>query len=254
MGIGHEHYHGFWDWHSLNNNRGLPLEKLSTPYVDNFHLTAIKTYIIFAYVHETHERITQHYFMEFIMKAEVLKALVHFASVNTSSFVGFQYQNEYEVSHVTMRLGTNLEKAYQDDLDTLLANRATFEQEPIYLAAIDEMIASLRNSLEKGIGNNDSYTKKDVYEQLAPNVKMHKETGALYVSGFQHRKTLIETLKERKAVKSSEKTIAKRTIAKRLALKKDTFREYIIDEQHMGRVRIKGNTLYIGNFIPEEVA
>ncbi len=188
------------------------------------------------------------------MKAETIKALVHFASVNTSSFVGFQYQNEYEQSHVTLHLGTNLERAYRDDLETLLANRELYVNEPIYLLAIDELIASVRNSLEKGIGNNDAYTKKDTYEQLAPNVKMHKETGALYVSGFQHRKTVIETLKERKPVKSSEKTIAKKTIAKRLNLKKDKFREYIIDEKHMGRVRVKGNTLYIGDFIPQEVA
>lgn len=175
--------------------------------------------------------------------AQVLKALVAFARVNSSSFVGFPYETEYEKANVVLHLGCNVERKYQKDLETLESARQFYVDmnDAVYLQAIDEMITSLRNSLQKGIGNNDNYTKQDVYESLAPNIKQHKESGKLYVFGFVNQKNVTEVKAQRKAVNSRPKTIAKRTIEKRHGLETPKFREYIIDLAHISSVKVKGD-------------
>ena len=174
---------------------------------------------------------------------QVLKAVIAFAKVNGSSFVGFPYENEYERANIVLHLGCNVQKKYEGDLAKLEQARPLYEADATYLEAIDEMIASFRNSLTKGIGNNDGYTKKDVYVNLAPNIKQHKETGKLYVFGFLNQKTVVETKAERKPVNSRPKTIAKRTIEKRHGLETPKFREYIIDLEHIASVSVKGDRI-----------
>lgn len=175
--------------------------------------------------------------------AQVLKAVIAFAKVNTSSFVGFPYENEYEKANVVLHLGCDIRKKYENDLAKLTEARAMYENDPVFLEAIDDLIASLTNSLTKGIGNNDNYTKQDVYDNLAPNIKQHKETGKLYVYGFLNQKNVTEVKAQRKAVNSRPKTIAKRTIEKRHGLETPKFREYIIDLAHMKSVRVKGDRI-----------
>ena len=178
-----------------------------------------------------------------MINAQVLKALVAFARVNSSSFVGFPYETEYEKANVVLHLGCNIRKKYEADLAKLEEAKGHYTTDPVYSEAVNEMIVSLRNSLEKGIGNNDAYTKKDVYEQLAPNVKQHKETGKLYVFGFVNQKNVVEVKAQRKQVNSRPKTIAKRTIEKRYSLETPKFREYIIDLAHISSVKVKGDRI-----------
>jgi hypothetical protein len=180
-----------------------------------------------------------------MVNAQILKALVAFAKVNTSSFVGFPYESEYEKSNVVLHLGCNIEAKYRKDIATLTDARQFYVEQgdSLYIEAIDEMIASLNNSLEKGIGNNDNYTAKDTYINLAPNVKQHKDTGKLYVFGFVIQKNITEVKAERKPVNSRPKTIAKRTIEKRHNLDTPKFRQYIIDLEHISSVKVKGDRI-----------
>lgn len=187
-----------------------------------------------------------------MVNAQVLQAIVAFANVNSSSFVGFPYENDYEKANVVLHLGCNVERKYQKDIATLTEVRELYVSDSVYIEAIDEMIASLSNSLEKGIGNNDNYTAKDVYENLAPNIKQHKESGKLYVFGFLNQKTVTEVKAERKAVNSRPKTIAKRTIEKRHNLETPKFRQYIIDLEHISSVKVKGDRIDLMPTVPVE--
>ena len=140
-----------------------------------------------------------------------------------------------EVARHTVCLGVSVERAYRRDLAMLTAKRkslldsleATEGLAKIFvtLEACDELIASLEESLEKGIGNNSAYTCAGVYESICRGVKFHKETGELYVTGFTIGKEVIKK-GEHKVVKSSEKTIAKNAL--RRGMKSGKFRQFAL--------------------------
>lgn len=184
-----------------------------------------------------------HIFSEVQMNTQVLQTVVEFAKINRPKFVSFQYENEYEKAQVTLLVGVNLNSVYERDLRALKSAQS-METDPIRKQAIDELVASVENSLSKGIGNNDDYTKKNVYTAIGNNVKQHVENGNLYVSGFVIRKNVIEVKAQRKKVNSSDKTIAKNSLRKRYT-RMANFREYILDVAHMGTVAINKNRIVI---------
>lgn len=141
-----------------------------------------------------------------------------------------------EVARHTVVLGVSIEKAYKRDIKILTAKRATLSG--VALVACDEMIASLQESLTKGIGNNDAYTCKGVYEQIANGMKLHIENVELHISGFSIGKTvLVEGVY--KHVNSSAKTLAKKALKK--CMKSGNFRQYAVAE--LETVRMNGNVI-----------
>ena len=128
-----------------------------------------------------------------------------------------------ETARHTLRLGASVENAYRKDIKTLEKARRTLSG--IAGIACDELISSLEESLEKGVGNNSAYTCKDVYVNIAKGIKVHKETGEVHLTGFSRSKV---TLKEGtyKEVKSAEKTIEKNKLKKLLLSGK--FRQFVL--------------------------
>lgn len=153
-------------------------------------------------------------------------------------FASFTYASKGsgEVARHVVALGVNVERAYRRDLAVLQGKRNTLSG--VELQACDELIASLQNSLEKGIGNNDAYTCADTYTPVCKGVKVHKENGELHVFGFSMGKTVLEA-GEHKKVKSSEKTIAKNKLRK--GLKSGKFRQFAFG--NVASARIEGKTL-----------
>jgi len=140
--------------------------------------------------------------------AEILKT-------NSARFASFTYsaKGTGEVARHTLRLGASVTAAYRKDLATLEKQLPALSG--VDVEACNELIASLRESLEKGVGNNSAYTNADTYLPIAKGVKIHKETGEIYVSGFSRAKVTLEN-GTFKTVKSSEKTIAKNKLRKGL--------------------------------------
>jgi hypothetical protein len=128
-----------------------------------------------------------------------------------------------EVARHTVCLGVSVERAYRRDIAMLSAKRDSLQG--VALVACDELITSLQESLDKGIGNNSAYTCAGVYESVCRGVKFHKETGEVYVTGFSIGKEII-IKGEHKAVKSSEKTIAKNAL--RREMKSGKFRQFAL--------------------------
>jgi hypothetical protein len=181
-----------------------------------------------------------------MLNPSILQSLVAFANVNSSAFVSFVYENDNAVTRYIVHLGTSLRGAYERGLEKLKAHRELYLDNPTELQAIDELIASFENSLSKGIGNNDAYTKKDKYEYLAPNLKHDKESGKIYLSGFVVKKFVLKEKAPYKQVNSSAKTLAKNALRKRYT-KLDKFRDFIIDEKHFGSVSVDGNRILINS-------
>jgi hypothetical protein len=152
-----------------------------------------------------------------------------------------------EKARHTVALGVSVENAYKRDLAILRAMRPTLQG--VAVQACDELIASLTESLTVGIGNNSAYTCADTYAPIARGIKVHKETGELHVFGFGLQKTVIEK-GTYKTVRSSEKTIAKNEIRKRL--KSGRFRQFVLSE--VSGAVMNGKTLSFDNTIKDETA
>lgn len=161
-------------------------------------------------------------------------------------FVGMTYTNENgEKSKYRLIMGINLVSLYKSDLRTLKKLRPSLEG--VKALACDELIASINNSLTKGIGNNDAYTLKGYYTPITPNgeVKLHvNEIGEthLYIRGYVLTKTVIEKGVYAK-VNSSDKTLAKKEIEK--SLKRGKIRTFKINVGVLEGVRMNGMDIEI---------
>jgi len=173
-------------------------------------------------------------------KTDALRA---FANIDRPKFASFEYANEYERARVVVLLGVNLENTYNRDLRAL-RQAMEIETDALRLQAIAECVASIENSLSKGIGNNDAYTNADTYEHLGANIKTHKETGELYVSGFLVKKIVLETFAQRPKKNSRPLTIAKDAVKFRYT-RMAKWRQYKVSPDNMATVSASGNRLIL---------
>jgi hypothetical protein len=161
-------------------------------------------------------------------------------------FIGMTYTNENgEKSKYRLIMGINLVSLYKSDLRTLKKLRPSLDG--VKAVACDELIASIENSLTKGIGNNDAYTLRGYYTPITPNgeVKLHvNEIGEthLYIRGFVLTKTVIEKGVYAK-VNSSDKTLAKKDLEK--SLKRGKIRTFKINVAVLEGIRMNGMEIEI---------
>lgn len=148
--------------------------------------------------------------------------------------VEIEYETEWERSLYTFVVGVELEGLYRRDIDAL-EHALTIESDEERVEAIQALIASLKKSLEAGIGKREDYTKREVYEHVAPGFKVHRETGDVYVYGIQTNKLVLAVKKERKPVNSSQKTIVKNAV-RRDYMVSHKFREFKLDMVLSGQV------------------
>ena len=161
-------------------------------------------------------------------------------------FVGMTYTNENgEKSKYRLIMGINLVSLYKADLRSLKALRPKLDG--VKALACDELIASINNSLTKGIGNNDAYTLKGYYTPITPNgeVKLHvNEAGEthLYIRGYVLSKTVLEK-GTYPTVNSAPKTLSKKEIEK--SLKRGKIRTFKINVNVLEGVRMNGMDIEI---------
>lgn len=153
----------------------------------------------------------------------VLKELGSLSGV-TLAEITYRNKGDKTLAKHTFRLGASLEKMYADDIKTIEAMLPSLSGMD-YDAAI-EILKSLQESLQVGIGNNSAYTCAGVYVQLedAQSCDVHATTGALYVLGESIGREVIEVGEPKKPVKSAAITIAKNKI--RHNLKSDKIRRF----------------------------
>lgn len=170
-------------------------------------------------------------------KSPLLASLAMLAGKG-ARFTSFTYtaKGSGETARHVVALGVNVERAYRRDLALLEAKLPTLTG--VDAVACGELIASLQKSLTQGIGQNEDYTCKDVYQHVCAGVKIHKENGSLHVFGFTMGKTVIAEGVHKK-VNSSEKTLAKKKLQK--GMKTGKFRQFTFDG--VTGARIEGKTL-----------
>jgi hypothetical protein len=163
-----------------------------------------------------------------------------------ASFATFTYQTKEtgEVAKYNIILGATTETLYRKDvprLERIVKLLKSIKAQDHTIKAAEELLASRNESLTKGVGNNSAYTNADTYDYIEglTGVRVHRETGALYVSGLLNRKEVISAGTPRKAVKSAPKTIAKRRIG--YMLPSGRYRMFSLHD--VTRAALRGNVL-----------
>lgn len=163
------------------------------------------------------------------------------AGAKGATFASFVYTNaQGETSRYVLVLNATTRGVYEKDIAALEFIRPSLTG--IDAIACDEILASRRQSLEKGIGNNDAYTNADTYVFLPgfDNVKIHKDTGDIHITGLQQSKQVITAGEPRKPVKSSDKTLAKKRIMREVC-RGDDFRQFKL--ANISKVTMRGEVV-----------
>lgn len=171
-------------------------------------------------------------------------AMVAKLSNSGAKFASLTYTNkEGETSRYTLLLGTKYENVLKSSLATVRARKANT---PLEEEAKEAVMASISKSLQgmlTGEGNSD-YTCQDVYENIAPGIKVHKETGEMYISGIQvSRKVLVPGVY--KPVNSKPLTLAKQAMERGTA--KAKYRQFKLSPEQLDSVRIGGKELVLAS-------
>ena len=172
------------------------------------------------------------------MTTNQLITIIQQATAKGCRFVSITYRAKGtgELAKHTVLIGVKLENAYKKDVEKLSSLSLVGEAEK----AREELLNSLKKSLQVGIGNNPAYTQKGKHETLTSGLRVDKEKGICQVYGFQMRKTVIQAGTYKK-VNSSAKTIEKNKLRK--ALRSVKFRPFNVEAENLTTAKINGRTL-----------
>jgi hypothetical protein len=182
--------------------------------------------------------------METMISQKALKVILTLKSATSKSVTGVSfvsirnYTNKFgEVSNNLINVGANYEKAKQKDI-TFLENINFSDYEfKSDLSLLDEARKVLIASFIKP-DENRSNGQINAYTHIVSGVKVHNETGVLYIYGHRENKQIL-TNGEYPIVKSKPLTIAKDELRKLLRTGK--FTQYALEIGN--EVRANGETL-----------
>jgi hypothetical protein len=161
------------------------------------------------------------------------------SSLTGVSFVSIKnYTNKQnEVSNNLINVGINYENAKAKDIETLenLNLKAHDFKSPLDLLKIakEELILAFLAPNE-----NRSQGQQNAYTTILPGVKVHNETGVLYVYGYRENKTVL-VKGEYKHVNSAPLTIAKNEL--RALLRTGKFTQFALEVGNT--IKASGETL-----------
>lgn len=174
-----------------------------------------------------------------------LDSLTRYPTSSGVKFVSLEYVSKGTGEHARhlLNVGGSVENMYRKDVQTLeteIIPNLTGEE----LSVAKEILGSLKESLDLGIGNNSRYVHADTYTAIEgyPGVKYHNETGEISVSGILVHKKVI-TPGTYKEVKSRPRTIIKRNIESQL--RKSKYRQFVIpmNDDRLMKVKVDGEIL-----------
>ena len=159
------------------------------------------------------------------------------ASKSAARFASFDYTNaQGERAKYVVMLGVDTAETYRKDLEALEVLMPSLSG--VDLTAAQEIFSSLSVSLTKEEDGtptvNPANTNAETYETIAKGLNVHRQTGEVYINAMLVSKTVITEGTPRKAVNSSAKTIAKRTIEK--GLRKSKFRTFKLEGLNVAKL------------------
>ena len=161
-------------------------------------------------------------------------------SITGVSFVSIKdYTNKQgEVSNNLINVGIKYESAKAKDIEFLQSLNINEHNFKSSFALIEEARHILIDAF-KNPDVNRSNGQIDAYTPIFAGVKVHNETGVLYVYGYRESKTVLIQGEPKKAVKSAPLTIAKDELRKLLRTGK--FTQYALEVGNT--IKANGETL-----------
>jgi len=177
------------------------------------------------------------------------QAALEAGKITTPRFISIKnYGNKYgEVSNYIINLGISHKDLLNRDLIFLsFMSPQDFEMPTIAQQhaqiAYDELIKSLKKNTSNNIEEHTtaSVAAIETYTTIAPNVKIHNETGDIYITGYVIRKTVI-TPGNYPSRNKRAKTIAKDSMRKFFRTSKH--RQFIL--KNITNIKLNGKELTI---------
>lgn len=165
------------------------------------------------------------------------------AMAKRARFVSLTYRSKSsgELARHTLIIGADYKRVNEDTLLELELQLPELSGVP--KIACEELIASVQNTLSnmaKGLGENDNYTKKGMYIPICTGLKLLETDNTVEIQGLAHSKVVLEE-GVYKAVKSSEKTIAKGKLRAQTRLGK--LRTFAVDLNVLETAKIDGEEI-----------
>ena len=179
-----------------------------------------------------------------VISPVALAVITTLAPLKGCSFISIKgYKNKKgEVANHLLNVGIDFYGAKNKDIETLKAfdiekNEIEFTQpKPLILEAITSLLNEYQNPNENRVNG-----QKDTYTHICTGVKVHNETGQIYIYAFRQHKTVIVegTYKE---VKSKPITLAKNEVKKKM-LRTGKFTQFILSQ--ITTLKANGETIEI---------
>jgi len=177
------------------------------------------------------------------MKNQIVNVIdsLRAATEKGATFISFLYQTKGtgETSVYTLNFGISYDNACKADK---LALEAYEPKNELEVQAKSEMLLSLTQHLTEGV--SDAYTQKDTFTSLGKGIRQHKETGEIYIYGFQQSKVQVAPpTNPKKPVNSRPLTLAKKGIEKACEFKRNKFSQFIINPDNIAGLLVKGDLI-----------
>ena len=180
---------------------------------------------------------------------EEFKAAVEAGKITIPRFVSVRnYTNKNdEVSNYIINLGISHKDLLNRDLTMLnFLSPEDFKEDmpdiakPHAEVAHAELVTSLTKNVSNNIEDHTTASRAaiETYTQLAPNVKIHNETGDIYITGYMVRKTVI-TPGNYPVRNKRAKTIAKDSIKK--LMRSSKYRQFIL--RNITSIKLNGKEI-----------
>lgn len=178
---------------------------------------------------------------------EILKE----ATTTGCKFISFLYltKGTGETSRYTLNFGIDYKAACEADKNALVDYQP---QTDLEIQAKAEMLASLTQTLTKGV--SDSYTHsaknkangQDTYQNVSRGIKLHKESGAIHLSGYvQQKEQVAPPTKPKKPVNHGPLKLAKKHIEKACGFKHHKIREFILLPENIAGIKVNGDLIQL---------
>lgn len=190
------------------------------------------------------------------MNTSQLEIAKNFSKINGTSFVGikgYESKTSGETANHVVNVGFSYENAIEKDLNKLNNLTAKDIENLVFETGIDvntvltaknEMINSFIKNRNKETQSKQSEAQQETYLSIAPGIRLHKETGQIYIYALHVSKQVI-VKGEHKKVNSREKTLAKKAIQKYLDMSTSKFRNFIVSKDHLAKVKSLGEELIV---------
>ena len=179
-----------------------------------------------------------------------LKIAHEAGQIEVPRFVGIRnYCNQRdEISNYLINCGIAYRSLLESDaafinfVDLSVFDFATNIDDETATTAFDEIRQSINQNISDNIEHHSTMSRVQLklYDTILPNIKVHKQTGVTYLTGYVVNKQIIRA-GHYPTVNSRPKTIAKNTIKRQLRTSK--YRQFLV--HNIGEIRLNGNTLQL---------